>query len=61
MQPELALTTISHTEIAIFLLTFLFVLLVSVRKELSGEAPVRRTRSAFSDRRTLPVLWGRGR
>jgi len=41
MQPELALTTISHTEIAIFLLTILFVLLISVRKELSGDAPVR--------------------
>ena len=41
MQPELALTTISHTEIAIFLLTFLFVLLISVRKELSGDTPVR--------------------
>ena len=32
MQPELELTTISHTEIAIFPLTFLIVLLVSVRK-----------------------------
>ena len=41
MQPELALTTISHTEIAIFLLTFLFVLLISIRKELSGDTPVR--------------------
>jgi len=41
MQPEFALTTISHTEIAIFLLTFLFVLLISVRKELSGDTPVR--------------------
>ena len=33
--------TISHTEIAIFLVTLLFVLLISVRKELSGDAPVR--------------------
>ena len=41
MQPELALKTISHTEIAIFLLTLLFVLLISLRKELSGDAPVR--------------------
>jgi hypothetical protein len=41
MQPELALTTISHTEIAIFLVTLLFVLLISVRKELSGDAPIR--------------------
>ena len=41
MQPELALMTISHTEIAIFLLTLLFVLLISVRKELSGDAPLR--------------------
>jgi hypothetical protein len=41
MQPEPALTTISHTEIAIFLLTLLLVLLISVRKELSGDAPVR--------------------
>jgi hypothetical protein len=41
MQPELALMTISHTEIAIFLLTLLFVLLISARKELSGDAPVR--------------------
>ena len=41
MQPELALNTISHTEIAIFLLTLLFVLLISVRKELSRDTPVR--------------------
>ena len=41
MQPELELTTISHTEIAIFLLTLLFVLLVSLRKEWSGDAPLR--------------------
>ena len=41
MQPELALKTISHTEIAIFLLTLLFVLLISVRKELSGDGRVR--------------------
>ena len=41
MQPELALNTISHTEIAIFLVTLLFVLLISLRKELSGEAPLR--------------------
>ena len=41
MQPELALMTISHTEIAIFLLTLLFVLLISVRKELSGDASLR--------------------
>ena len=41
MQPELALNAISHIVIAIFLLTLLFVLLISVRKELSGEAPVR--------------------
>ena len=33
--------TISHTEIAIFLLTLLFVLLISVRKELSGDASLR--------------------
>ena len=37
MQPELALMTISHTEIAIFLLTLLFVPLIWVRKELSGD------------------------
>ena len=41
MQPELALKAISHTEIAIFLLTLLFVLLISLRKELSGDAPLR--------------------
>ena len=41
MQPELALNTISHTVIGIFLVTLLFVLLISLRKELSGEAPIR--------------------
>jgi len=41
MQPELALKAISHMVIAISLLTLLFVLLISVRKELSGDAPVR--------------------
>jgi hypothetical protein len=41
MQPELALKAISHIVIAIFLLTLLFVLLISARKELSGYAPVR--------------------
>ena len=41
MQPELALKAISHTAIAISLLTLLFVLLISLRKELSGEAPLR--------------------
>ena len=41
MQPELALRATSHTVIAIFLVTLLFVLLISVRKELSGDAPVR--------------------
>jgi hypothetical protein len=40
MQPELALKTISHTVIAIFLLTLLFVLLISLRKEQSGGAPL---------------------
>jgi hypothetical protein len=41
MQPELALKTISHTVIAIFLLTLLFVLLISLRKKQSGGAPLR--------------------
>jgi threonine dehydrogenase-like Zn-dependent dehydrogenase len=41
MQPELALKAVSHTVIAIFLLTLLFVLLISLRKKLSGDAPVR--------------------
>jgi hypothetical protein len=41
MQPELALKTISHTVIEVFLLTILFVLLISLRKELSGGAPLR--------------------
>jgi hypothetical protein len=41
MQPELALKAISHTTIAIALLALLFVLLISLRKELSGEAPLR--------------------
>jgi hypothetical protein len=41
MQPELALKAISHIVIAIFLVTLLFVLLISVRKELSGDTPVR--------------------
>jgi hypothetical protein len=41
MQPELALKAISYTVIGIFLVTLLFVLLISLRKELSGDAPVR--------------------
>jgi hypothetical protein len=41
MQPELALKAISYTVIAVALLTLLLVLLVSLRKELSGEAPLR--------------------
>ena len=41
MQLELALLTISHTEIAIFLLTLLIVPLIWVRKELSGDASLR--------------------
>jgi hypothetical protein len=41
MQPELALKAISHTVIAIFLLALLFVLLISLRKELTGDAPLR--------------------
>jgi heme A synthase len=41
MQPELALKAISHTTIAIFLLTLLVLLLISLRKELSGEPPLR--------------------
>lgn len=38
MQPELALKAISYTVIGIFLVTLLLVLLISLRKELSGEA-----------------------
>ena len=41
MQPELALKAVSHTVIAILLLTLLFVLLISLRKELTGDAPLR--------------------
>ena len=41
MQLELALKAVSHIVIAIFLLTLLLVLLISVRKELIGQAPVR--------------------
>jgi drug/metabolite transporter (DMT)-like permease len=41
MQPELALKAISHTVIAIFLVTLLFVLLISLRKEINGDAPLR--------------------
>jgi hypothetical protein len=41
MQPELALKAISHIFIAVSLVTLLFVLLISLRKELSGEAPLR--------------------
>jgi hypothetical protein len=41
MQPELALKAISHTVIALFLITLLLVLLISLRKELSGDAPLR--------------------
>ena len=36
MQPELALKAISYTVIGILLVTLLIVLLISVRKELSG-------------------------
>lgn len=41
MQPELALKAISHTVIGILLVTLLFVLLISLRKELSSDAPIR--------------------
>jgi len=41
MQPELALKAISYTVIGIFLVTLLFVLLISLRKESSGDQPLR--------------------
>ena len=41
MQSELALKAISYTVIGIFLVTLLFVLLISLRKELTGDAPLR--------------------
>ena len=41
MQPELALKAISHTVIALFLVTLHLVLLISLRKELTGDAPFR--------------------
>ena len=41
MQPEPALDAISCTVIGIFLVTILLILFISLRKELSGEAPVR--------------------
>ena len=41
MQPELALKAISHTVIALILLTLLFVLLISLKKELSGARALR--------------------
>jgi hypothetical protein len=41
MEPELALKAISHTTSAIALLTLLVVLLISLRKELSGAGPLR--------------------
>ena len=41
MQPELILKAISHTVIAISLLTLLFVLFISLRKELSGGESLR--------------------
>jgi Na+/melibiose symporter-like transporter len=41
MQPELALKAISHTVIAISLVTLLFVLLISLRKDNSGGQPLR--------------------
>jgi hypothetical protein len=41
MQPELALKAISHTVIALFLVTLLFVLLISLKKELSGARALR--------------------
>ena len=41
MQPELALKAISYTVIALCLVTLLVVLLISLRKELTGDAPLR--------------------
>ncbi len=41
MQSELALKAISYTVIGIFLVTLLFVLLISLSKELTGDAPLR--------------------
>lgn len=41
MPPDLALKAISHAVIAICFLTLLFVLLISLRKELSVRAPTR--------------------
>ena len=41
MQPEFTLQPLSHITIAISLLALLFVLLISVRKEVSGGAPLR--------------------
>jgi len=41
MQPELALKAISHTVIALFLVTLLFVLFISLKKELSGARALR--------------------
>jgi len=41
MQPELALKAISYAIIELFLVTLLFVLLISVRKESRGDAPLR--------------------
>ena len=48
MQPELALKAISYTVIGIFLVTLLFVLLISLRKELTGDAPLRGVRGSLS-------------
>ena len=41
MQSELALKAISYTVIGIFLVTLLFVLLISLSKELTGDVPLR--------------------
>jgi hypothetical protein len=41
MQPELAFKAVSHFTIGIFLIAMLLVLLISLRKELSGETPLR--------------------
>jgi hypothetical protein len=41
MQPELALKAITHMEFLISLVTLLFVLLISLRKDNSGGQPLR--------------------
>ena len=43
MQPELALKAVTHISLAISILMLLCVVLISFRKEIRGEDPIRGT------------------